>query len=103
MFTREQTLQAIVVLEELLNYPTLLGESGICLYASTILRDTYYWTYKDRDRLSTLIESLIHTVPEANTLCHPWISPRGQWSSARKQLALNVIQELRNLYIEAKT
>jgi hypothetical protein len=117
MFTREQTVQAIGVLEDLLNYPTLLGESGLCLYTSEALRDRYHWSYEDRGRLSTLIESLIPTVPleqevpsciteeshpykEPPTVTHyPWISPRGQWTTARKQLALNVIQELRNLYI----
>ena len=100
-FTREQTVQAIAVLEDLLKDPTLLGESGICLYAIKSLRHTYAWKHKDTEAICSFIEGNIHTVNERTSACYPYISPRGEWTEARKQLTINVIAALRTAYIES--
>jgi hypothetical protein len=98
-FTREQTVQAIAVLEALLNYPTLLGKSGLCLYTIMSLRHTYNWPQLDLEVMHSFISANIHTVNEITTEYYPWISPKGEWTPARKQLTTNVIAALRDLYI----
>jgi len=100
-FTREQTVQAIAVLEDLLKDPTLLGDSGVCLYVTLTLTHEYNWTTEDNEAIRDFIEGKIPTVNERTTECYPYISPKGEWTEARKQLTTNVIAALRTAYIES--